>query len=115
MSTLGILNPVRTCRFCKSFEVVSFGKRRNLVKYNTRHYAHWFCLVKAKGYDFAKAEVPEWQQAQMIREAPAHVHTEAEAVAEALRMDTGSKPDPVSTCGRCGAEYTETDCPRCWP
>ena len=56
------LNPIRTCRFCKSSDFVRQDGLRNLVHYGTRHYAHWRCLVNAKGEAFAVAEVPQYQQ-----------------------------------------------------
>lgn len=47
------LDDIRTCRFCKEQD-------ENLIKYNTRHYAHAACGLKVQGAAFLD-NLSDWQ------------------------------------------------------
>ena len=60
----------RMCKFCHKNDFVYRALKYHLVKYSTRCYAHWHCLVKHRGLIFALSRVPAHQQQKMRDEQP---------------------------------------------
>jgi hypothetical protein len=58
------------CTVCGAYGPYWYDGVYRLVRYSTRSYAHWACLVQRKGEAFAVAAVPAWKLPMIDRGAP---------------------------------------------
>lgn len=72
------LHPFRMCRFCRTGDFVRVDGSYQLVHYSVRSYAHWACLVKAKGEAYAKENAPPYQQ-KNLHPNPRHQYPETKS------------------------------------